>query len=289
MTSSFDKVSMTAKLAAYMRQFTDIPFAAEVAAFVQADAAYQGVLRDYGLKPEDITWYAPIFEVRYKSIAATLRTSGISQVLEIASGLSLRGLAMTEDPSLTYIETDLAPLTAEKAALAPLIVEAHGLEPRPNHHLIAANAVDADSLQEAAGILDPSRPIAVVNEGLFPYLSPLELRTVAANVRDLLRRFGGFWLTPDFSIRAEAEAVSEQRRRVRQAVNGATDREMYRAAFGSAAEMQDFFDELGLDAEASLQVDAAPKALSVDRLHLPPDTMDRLRPRLKLWTLRLAE
>ena len=78
---SFDKISVTAKLTAYMRQFSDIPYAKDIAGAVHAQQAFDDLVRTHGLSPGDLLWYAPIFEVRYKSIAARLRASGIDQVL----------------------------------------------------------------------------------------------------------------------------------------------------------------------------------------------------------------
>src|ERR1043165_7417411 len=61
-------ISGAAKLAAYYRNFSDIAFAAEVAALIGADEAFAGIVRDHGLEPDKLTFYAPMFEARYKSI-----------------------------------------------------------------------------------------------------------------------------------------------------------------------------------------------------------------------------
>jgi hypothetical protein len=97
-TINFDKISVTAKLAAYMRQYSDIPFAAEIALHIGAAEAFEQLLHDHQIRPADLLWYAPIFEVRYKSIVEVIRQMGVTQILELASGISLRGLAMTQDP-----------------------------------------------------------------------------------------------------------------------------------------------------------------------------------------------
>lgn len=53
----------------------------------------------------------------------------------------------------------------------------------------------------------PDAPLAVVNEGLFPYLFPAETEAVVCNIRDLLHEFSCCWITPDFSIRGEVTQV----------------------------------------------------------------------------------
>ncbi|MBU6427616.1 MAG: hypothetical protein KGR26_01270, partial [Cyanobacteria bacterium REEB65] len=98
---------MTAKFVAYMRQFSDIPFAKEVAQWLAADSALQELRREHELDLDELALFAPLFEVRYKSLAAAIRQSGIRQVLEIASGVSLRGLHMAIEDQIAYVETDL--------------------------------------------------------------------------------------------------------------------------------------------------------------------------------------
>ena len=45
-------------------------------------------------------------------------------------------------------------------------------------------------------------PIAVVNEGLLQYLDSQEKTVLGRNVHQLLKRFGGIWITPDISKRS---------------------------------------------------------------------------------------
>src|SRR6185295_3546632 len=149
-------ISATAKLSAYYRQFSDIPFAAEVATLIGADDTVGQITRDHGLEPEKLTFYAPMFEARYKSITQLIRTSGASQVLELASGYSFRGLDVTRDNSLCYVETDLP---------------------------------DVEQLRAATAVLDRSRSLLVLCEGLIGYLTREETGRVADNVRRLIDEF----------------------------------------------------------------------------------------------------
>src|ERR1044071_4599611 len=107
MPAPSSRISVTAKLAAYYRQFSDIPFAAEAAKRIGANADFEQILDEHGLEREKLTFYAPMFEARYKSITELIRKSGTSQVLELASGYSLRGLDLTLTPSFRYVEADL--------------------------------------------------------------------------------------------------------------------------------------------------------------------------------------
>ena len=76
--------------------------------------------------------HAPIFEVRYKGVTEAIRRTGSRQVLELASGLTLRGLAFTQDPRYTYIESDLTGISAEKNAIIASLRQKYGLADHAN-------------------------------------------------------------------------------------------------------------------------------------------------------------
>ena len=288
MTVHFEKVSLTAKLAAYMRQFADIPFAQDVAQHLRVQEAFERLLRDQQMRPEDLLWYAPLFEVRYKSIVTTMRKLAVRQVLELASGVALRGLAMTQDPSVTYVESDLPELTNEKASLVAALRRQYSLAIHGNLHLVAANALDHHQLQTAVKHFRRHQPIAVVHEGLLPYLSAREMATVAQNIRDLLMEFGGVWITPDFALKEEARHASEQQRRFRALVAAATDRTLYNSAFDNNEQLLTFFASLGLHPQVLNQVEETPNIVSLDALKLPHQILDQAKPRLRLWILHLG-
>jgi hypothetical protein len=283
------RISLTARLAAYMRQFTDIPFARDVAQYLHAREAFELLLRDHDMKPDDLLWYAPIFEVRYKSIRATLRNLGATQVLELASGLSLRGLSMTQERAITYVESDLADLTAEKVLLVDALRRQYVLADHGNHHLVSANALNLNELQSATQSFRRDQPVAVVHEGLLQYLSPTEMATVARNIRALLDEFGGVWITPDFSFRQTVQDVTEQQKRFRRVVAAATDRAMYNNAFDDEAQLRTFLGGLGLRARVLNQVDVAPDVVSMGALNLAPEVLERAKPGLRLWVITAGE
>lgn len=286
MNKDFANISMTAKLTAYMRQASDIPFAKEVARFVHADEALASLLQEQQMRLEEILWYAPVFEVRYKSIASAIRKSGLRQVLELASGLSLRGLAMTQDSDIRYIETDLADLTNEKCSLVSEIRKQYYLEDRGNYSLAVANALNLTQLQDVTQTLFSNQPMAIITEGLIQYLSVEELETVTRNIQSLLMQYGGLWITPDFSFKEDVKNTSDQQKRFRRAVAGVTGREFYENAFDNNEQMQAFFKNFGLSFQACNQVD---EHFDIVSLHSLDETSlsiwDRIKPKLKLWVL----
>src|ERR1044071_4672967 len=149
MPAPSSRISVTAKLAAYYRQFSDIPFAAEAAKRIGANADFEQILDEHGLEPEKLTFYAPMFEARYKSITQLIRKSGASQVLELACGYSLRGLDLTRDGSLTYVAMDLPDVVETKRELLDEVRRRHHIEQSPHHIVAVADALDGDQLRRA--------------------------------------------------------------------------------------------------------------------------------------------
>ncbi len=288
MAISFEKVSLTAQLAAYMRQFSDIPFAKDVAELLHSQEVFEALLQGHEMKPADLLWYAPIFEARYKSVTAAIQRSGCRQVLELASGLALRGLAMSQDADVNYVESDLTSISAEKALLVDSLRARYDLADHHNLSFPAVNAIEMSQLREAVKPLRPDAPLAVVNEGLFPYLSPAEMQSVVRNIHDLLLEFGGCWITPDFAIRGEVTQVSEQQRKFRRIVSAATDRSMYNNTFDSLDELEAFIGRVGFNAVASEALNDVPDLVSMRVLGLPASLLAPLRSSLRLWVLTPA-
>ncbi|HWU89711.1 MAG TPA: class I SAM-dependent methyltransferase [Kofleriaceae bacterium] len=279
-------ISVTAKVSAYYRQFSDIAFAAEVAALIGADDAFAQIAREHGLEPDKLTFYAPMFEARYKSITQLVRKSGTSQILELASGYSLRGLDMTQSGSLCYVETDLRPVVATKLELLENVRRRHDLAPSPLHAVKVADALDAEQLRAAAAVFDHDRPLTVLCEGLIGYLTRDETRRVAAHVRRLISEFGsGWWIVPDFAFKAEIRDLPPERLRLREAITGVTQRQLDASVFDDSHDLESFLHGVGFDVQVRSQVDETPSFSSIEALGLSPAVIDRMRPALRVWVM----
>jgi hypothetical protein len=285
MDIDYEKISLTAHLAAYMRQFSDIPFASDVAELLHSREVFEALLLGQQMTPEDLLWYAPIFEVRYKGVTEAIRRTGSRQVLELASGLTLRGLAFTQDSRYTYIESDLTGISAEKKALIASLRQKYGLPDHTNLHFPTVNALNRSQLKEAAKRLNRNQPLVVVNEGLFQYLSPEEMRTVVGNIRELLSEFQGSWITSDFSIKDEVNQASAQQRNFRRIVTVATGHKMYNNAFDSLEQLLAFLRKMGLKAAVHNPLDEIGEIVSLHRLHLSSSVLDPVKASLRLWVL----
>lgn len=289
MVAAPENISVTAKLSAYYRQFSDIAFASEVAAIVGADGAFEQLVRDYALDREQLAPYAPMFEARYKSVSELIGKSGASQVLEVACGYSMRGLDVTRSGLVSYVETDLPGVIATKQELLDEVRRRHGLAPSPRHHVTIADALDVVQLRGAAHELDPRQPLVVLCEGLMGYLTRAETERVATNIRALLGDHGGgSWIVPDFTFVAELRNLPPERLRLRAAVTGLTQRQLDASAFEDHADLVAFFGGLGFATRVASQVDETPSFASLARLGLPASLLDRLRPVLRVWVMTAA-
>jgi len=282
-------ISVTAKVAAYYRQFSDIPFAAEVARRIGANEAFEQILREHGLERDKLTFYAPMFEARYKSITQLILQSGASQVLELASGYSLRGLDLSRTGAIRYVETDLPDVVAAKLSLLEDVRRQHGLVPSPRHVVASADALDPEQVRAAAAVLDSRRPLTVLCEGLIMYLSKREMEQLATNIHRLLGEFAsGSWISPDFTFRAEARDLPPERVRLREAITGVTQRQLDASAFEDGDDLTAFLDRVGFDVQVRSQVDETPSFSSIQSLGLSPALIDRMRAVLRVWVMRPA-
>ena len=279
-------ISVTAKVSAYYRKFSDIAFAAEVATLIGADDAFAEIVRNHGLEHDKLTFYAPMFEARYKSITQLIRSSGAAQVLELASGYSLRGLDLTRDGSLCYVETDLPGVVATKLSLLEEVRRRHEIAPSPLHVVTSADALDIEQLRAATAVLDRSQSLMILCEGLIGYLTREETARVADNVRMLIGEFkGGWWIVPDFAFKTEIRNLPPERIRLREAITGVTQRQLDASAFESADDLASFLGRFGFEAQVRSQIDETPSFSTIAALSLSPAVLDRLRPALRVWLL----
>jgi O-methyltransferase involved in polyketide biosynthesis len=124
---------------------------------------------------------------RHTMIDHLLAASGATRVIELACGLSRRGVTFSGDPGVTYVEVDLPHVVEKKRALL-----ARDALARPNWQL-----VEGDVSTLALGALLPDAraatrsPLFVIAEGLLMYLDAASQRALFASVAARLRSAGG--------------------------------------------------------------------------------------------------
>jgi O-methyltransferase involved in polyketide biosynthesis len=202
----FSTISPSARALLLVRAQTSLPYARRAAELLFGQQAVAAAEREAGVTP-GAEGRRRHFEIRANSIDDALAELGATRILEIAAGLSFRGLAMAEREGIFYLDTDLPEMTATKADLV------RRLHPAPlagSLRVQALDALDADAFRSAFRQLPPG-PIAIVHEGLLMYLDDAEKAGLAASVREALLERGGAWVTADVYVRSAVKPFREER------------------------------------------------------------------------------
>jgi O-methyltransferase involved in polyketide biosynthesis len=130
---------------------------------------------------------------RHRAIDALLERAvddgRVSQVVEVASGLSPRGLRFTRryGERLTYIEADLPEMVGRKRAALERIgslSDRHRVE-----EVDVLRDEGPESLADLAGQLDTGAGLAIITEGLLGYLEKDDVREIWRRFAQTLMRF----------------------------------------------------------------------------------------------------
>lgn len=272
----FRRVSVTALVPAFARgALTDIPFAREMLSY----------LREQGVNLSENVWseratheYAAFFESRFKAVNRILKERGARQVLELAAGLSPRGMEFAQR-GVTYVEMDLADSMAQKRDIVEAVL---GNVP-PNLILCPASVIDHAEFSGCSAVFDKA-PVFVTTEGLLRYLTFDEKTKLAANVHELLSTYGGVWITTDIHLRAWAQQRAPIRR----------EREMERLGrnlepnyFDSLEHATSFFEGCGFRVESQPLLEGIRDEL-VSLPGAPPELRAELNDR-RLFILQVQE
>ncbi len=126
----------------------------------------------------------------------------VSQVLELAAGLSPRGWRFTRryGERITYIEADLPAMAARKRRALK------SLGTLSEHHRVSDLDARRDSgpgsLAQLARRLDRGRGLAIVTEGLLGYLSPDDLKSLWRRLANTLSEFPAGKYLSDLHLRS---------------------------------------------------------------------------------------
>ncbi len=288
--SGYEKIGPTAWGVAHFRTFSDIKYAEEI--FEELDSVvkpadpvqleYMGSIRRSELA------LAPQFEARYKLINWLLKENKTNQILELATGLAGRGLATAEaDPSLQYVEVDLPAMAAHKREMLQNLFAKGKAKPQSNLHVEDGNALDEGSLFAAARYFK-DEPISVVNEGLLRYLTPDEKKIVAENVRALLRKFGGAWITSDISTK-RVLAYEEERTDNHARVKAMSGIDVKTNSFEDQDAAQKFFEDLGFSVERHSFLEVAGELVSPKKLGLSDQEVENMIQHATVFVMRLRQ
>jgi len=150
---------------------------------------------------------------RHRIIDALLEdliSTGVSQVIEVACGMSPRGWRFSErhGNKLTYVEADLPAMARRKrAALAQMgSLDDH-------HRVIDLDVLQEDgpgSLESLVETMDPDGGLAIITEGLLVYLEDEVVEGLWARLARTLRPFSRGVYLSDLRLASPDPGVSER-------------------------------------------------------------------------------
>ncbi|MFA6190228.1 MAG: hypothetical protein WC711_01790 [Candidatus Staskawiczbacteria bacterium] len=276
-------ISPTAKAVAYFRSFSDIPYSQEISDATNSGEMFNE-LSDADRKAV-ISFLAPPSEARYKMINAMIEKSGCKNVLEIASGVSPRGLVMTEDPLVNYVESDLPGILAEKQRIIEGILSKES-QARANLHFATVNALDSEQMSFVAKSFDG--PVAICNEGLMSYFNRQEKVIFAKNIRRILEEKGGVWISADFgsgSGNIGALTGSPAVKKFLDNMFNATGRDFASCRFVDQQDVDNFLEETGFEAEVVSQSLVADDLASIEKTGADADKIKSILANRKVYKL----
>ena len=284
-TSDFDRISPTALLTAYARQFTDIPYTKEIADLTNAIATVNQ-FTDQGKLNSFVVGLAALVEGRYKAIEQVRSQFPATQMLELASGLLPRGMILSQHPEIIFIESDLPPMIHQKQQLAQQLVGN-----RPNLHFLAINATSDLNSSRLNAYFQPDQPVTILCEGLLMYLTFAEKRLVFANVREILQTFGGVWITPDLTTKVGAEQMGRNAaafQPINQKIASLTNRVVSENEFTDLDHAKQFVQEQGFQVEVFSMSGVIDQLASLSALEIDQDVAGVMLKTLPVFALSLA-
>ncbi|MGO9821487.1 MAG: class I SAM-dependent methyltransferase [Solirubrobacteraceae bacterium] len=164
----------------------------------------------------------------------------ITQVLEVAAGLSPRGwrFAQRYGDRVTYIEADLPAMASRKREA---LERAASLT--DNHRVRDLDALQENGLAELEAELDPHGGLAIITEGLLGYLSPGDMSSLWRRFAATLARFSAGHYISDLHI-GSAQTIEVRGFRI---VLSAFVRGRVYLHFGDAAEAEAALRQAGFE------------------------------------------
>lgn len=265
MKKQMSSLGPTAYLTAYHRSFSDIPFSKEILEYLTQTNGPSPL--GEVLKPG----LAPQLEARYKLIDRLVNQAGYSQILEIASGFSPRGMIMSSDSRIQYVEVDVEMVAREKKALI------EHLKPGcRNLHVEVGSGLNYQDLAKACQHFQLDLSVTITHEGLLRYLSFDQKAVVAQNIGRILREYGGVWITSDISLQETQEAENRLTPGIIEKVSHTTGANLVQNRFRNEEHAHQFFEELGFTIERHSFLEMTAELTSPGTLNISPKQVEEM-------------
>lgn len=279
----YDKIGPTAILCAKLRaEWTKLPYSKEMINGLGTNSSLGANLhKNHSSKiSPSLMPIVLLLEGRHMSMNEAISQAEPSVVLEIASGLSSRGLEFAEK-GISYVETDLPDVISIKKKILQNMSETY-----PDClHTMSLNPLNTKEIMDAGKSLN-KKPIIIAHEGLLMYLTQAEKAKLRDNISLFLKTYSpnGAWITTDFSSRApEGENLSVKS--VLQEIQNHTGRPFSR--FESDDEVYEFLAAGGLKGKVIPNDDVLSQLSCLDILGINKEEIKRISAISRPWIIRL--
>lgn len=200
---NYNSISPSARALLLMKGMTPIPFAKQAAELMLYPEKY---VPDYS--SQEFGFWARLthFENRYWSIDQLLEELPLTNILELSSGFSFRGLNAVQQRNVHYIDTDLPDLITTKINFVTTLQQGN-FETKGKLETLPLNALDEEQFMNIVQRFPPGE-IVIVNEGLLMYLGEEEKAKLFSIIHKVLKERGGYWITADIYIKKLSDAAN---------------------------------------------------------------------------------
>lgn len=151
------------------------------------------------------------------------------------------------------------------------------MKPRPNLYFEAGDVLDREDMITAVSHfhIGDGPIIIIINEGLLRYLTHDQKKIMAGNIKYLLERLGGCWITPDINSPYfnQSDPISGLER-IKAREDYLQSKGVYTQSFESVAVAKSFFEELGFFVEQRFFKEVFPEMVSTSLLNVSQDELE---------------
>jgi anti-anti-sigma factor len=177
-------VFLTAKTAICLMADAGIPGADQIVSELKINSGGFGMT-----DPEMMLGNELVVEAKYRTMCRRIEETGIPINIDLPCGYTPKAIHLT-DKGLRFIGLDL-PIVAQEVEPILLSLAAH-----PDR--IQIHGVDATNPESLVNALRGiGGPVCISTEGMMMYFTESEASSVISNIRSLLEKYGGCWITPD--------------------------------------------------------------------------------------------
>lgn len=258
---NYASISPTAATIAWLRAQEEVDYAKAIGFQIDLERVVTELYNtpDFDVDLARMRKMGPWAVLRLFALQKAVLSTGITNIIELASGLSPTGLLLSEDhPQLEYLEADLPDMHVLKSGIAAKILA--GRE-RTNLRFMPVDVLRRQQLEAAVHSFSRAGSVCVANEGLLQYFTHDEKRKLAQSLRSCLPK-GSAWITTDVVRKKDfsrAFSKSSYTERMRQVLADKTGRDMVACAFDSFEEAETLFTECGFVVYPRRQLDLVPK------------------------------